>query len=435
MAQRIILFLSSFKEGTLEQEYYCPGEDSVYGAQTNEAPVRYLLRKYPAVSEVLCIVTPNAMKTAWEQFSRSILDSAPGVQLIQIPFVDGQDFSQGPLSQIMKIVEPGDSILLETTGGFRNAVMHLLLLSRTLSYAGVKTEFAVYSNFQQQEIENVTHLVKMFELVGGMQELTSFGSVKTLRQYYKNSKDERIENLLKASERLVDTITMCRTREIEKRMERFQQALEEAENCSDPLMRALLPAFRQKFGKNMSIPGIIKWCLENDMIQQALTIYKERIPAYILATRNDILAYKGEVRAERDMRDYEDPYEVFFYEQFLKMGGNMRGTYDQYNKKWSAPTVVTLARFEDCLPGSRFRALVSTAKLKDITMDYLYIRTLRNMISHANEQESDSQTQLVEYLVDFNYKRPEDTTMEYVKKMVNTALEHLLPAGKKGAKQ
>lgn len=84
----------------------------------------------------------------------------------------------------MEKVQAEDEVLLETTGGFRNAVMDLLLLSRILSYTGVKTIGAVYSNYPKTEIEDLSHLIGFFDLVGGMQELTSFGSVKTLRAYY-----------------------------------------------------------------------------------------------------------------------------------------------------------------------------------------------------------------------------------------------------------
>src|SRR5699024_6163510 len=92
-------------------------------------------------------------------------------------------------------------------------------------------------------------------------------------------------------EELWGTIAICRTEQLPERMEAFNAAMDGAEKHADLLMRALLPAFRQKYGKKMTIPGIIKWCVESDMLQQALTIYKERIPGYILHERDkDILS-------------------------------------------------------------------------------------------------------------------------------------------------
>ena len=53
--------------------------------------------------------------------------------------------------------------------------MYLLLISRALSYAGVKTAGAVYSNYNQKVIEDISSLISLFDFIDGMQELTSLG--------------------------------------------------------------------------------------------------------------------------------------------------------------------------------------------------------------------------------------------------------------------
>ena len=68
MAKKIILILSELRPGAGEQTYLCPDGSEVVGCQTNEAPVRYLLRAYPDTAEIICIVTPEAEKTAWSSF-------------------------------------------------------------------------------------------------------------------------------------------------------------------------------------------------------------------------------------------------------------------------------------------------------------------------------------------------------------------------------
>ena len=433
MAKKIILFLSQLHPGAKEQIYRCPDGTEVWGSQTNEAPVRFLLRAYPDTTEVICIVTPEAEGSTWAGFQDTVAQEAPGVALRRVAFQEGQDFSAGPLGEIVSAVEKGDEILLETTGGFRNAVMDLLLLSRVLSYKGITTACAVYSNFKTGQVEDVSRLIGMFELVGGMQELTRFGSVRTLRHYYaaqpEEKQDEKINNLLTAMEKLTETITLCRTRLIDQRLEQFNKALSEAEDCEDPLMRTLLPVFRSKFGKRLTPPGLIKWCVESDMLQQALTIYKERIPAYILRDRKDILAVCADAPAP-NMKDYEDEEEARFYEHLLKMGRNMRRAYygwdpDEAGGAWKDYTVTTMEHFEELLPYSYFIPKCPVPQLRTIAMDYLYIRVLRNMINHANERETESQKQIMDYLSDYRYKRLEEVTAEDVKRMLMNGLDHL----------
>lgn len=433
MAQKIILFLSEFSSGRSERTYLCPDGSSVTGSQTNEAPVKYLLRTYPDISQIICIVTPEAEKTAWAGFQEMALREKPGVALCTVAFREGQDFSEGPLGEIVSLVEKGDGILLETTGGFRNAVMDLLLLSRVLSYKGILTIGAIYSNFKTGAVEDVSRLIELFDLVGGMQELTSFGSVHTLRRYYAGQpaekRDAKIDSLLTAMEKMTEAITLCRTRLIDGRMKEFDQALRDAEACEDPLMRTLLPAFRAKFGKKLTTPGLIKWCVESDMLQQALTIYKERIPAYILKERKDILAVRSDAPAPNNVKDYEDEEEARFYEHLLKMGRNMRRAYYGWDPDetggYKDYTVTTMEHFEELLPNSYFIPKCPVPQLRDIAMDYLYIRALRNMINHANERETESQTQLMDYLSGYGYKRLEEVTAEDIRRTLLNSLEHL----------
>lgn len=320
MAQKIILFVSMLREGAQEKEYHCPDGSTVKGAQTNEAPLRYLLRRYPETSELLCIVTPEA-ETAMQHLQKVFAEERPELILHRIPYDEGmQDFSGTPLNEILSHVEPEDEILLETTGGLRNAIMYLLLLSRVLSYVSVRTVCAVYSQLNPAQIKDVSDLIAMFDLVGGMQELTSFGSVRTLRAYYgQEPEDPSVAALLTALEALGESITLCRTRQLGARMKEFGQALSDAKHCNDPLMKALLPAFRNKFGKKLNTVSLIKWCVESDMLQQALTVYTERIPTLIM-TRGDLLRVAG--AQPIPAKDYEDPDAVQFLQGFLLLSGH-----------------------------------------------------------------------------------------------------------------
>lgn len=322
MATKIILFVSSLPRTLERATYLCPDGSTVEGAQTNEAPVCCLLERYPQVSEILCIVTPEA-EPAYRYLCDMLKPTWPKLVLRRIPYREGEDFNGAPLSAVLSAVQAGDEILLETTGGFRNAVMYLLLLSRVLSYVGVRTVCAVYSNFPQKRIEDISHLIGLFDLVGGMQELSSFGSARTLRTCYgQNPADPAVGGLLTALEQLNETITLCRTNRLGERMNAFNQALEEAKNCADPLMRELIPAFRDKFGRKLNTVSLIKWCVESDMLQQALTVYTERIPRLIM-TRGDLLHWDKEVAPQISKQEHEDPNAVQFLKGFLMLSRSL----------------------------------------------------------------------------------------------------------------
>lgn len=432
MAKKILLFLSEFRPDAREKEYVCPGGLRVTGRQTNEAPVKYLLHQHPDISEILCIVTSKAFTTAWQRFSDEIRGMAPQVQLIQIPFVDGSDFTAGPLADVMQRVQQGDEIYLETTGGFRNAVMHLLLLSRVLTYKGIQTAGAVYSNFAEDEIQDVSHLIGLFDFVGGMQELTSFGNTRTLRTYFgKPARDPYVEDLLKAVEDLTEAITLCRTKEIDETMQAFDKALAAAESCSDPLMRQLLPVFQQKFGKKgkrLTPPGLIKWCLQSDMIQQALTVYTERIPAYIIRSGHHLLV--GDTARRPPIHRYEDPDAAQFTKDFLTLSKRAHIVDVHDNSVHSY--VETLKNLDKVVKDSDYRVVCSLDQMRMICMDYLYIKMLRNMTNHANSEGTEEQEELLDYLESFGYAPINKISSEAMRQAILDGLDHLRTFTKKG---
>ena len=433
--QKIVLFLSVLNDKAPERLYSCPKGEDVTGVQTNEAPVKYLLRENPHISEILCILTQEAREKAWQLFRDMVAQENARVVCTPIPFEKESDFQSEVLPEILHHTRGTEKIFLETTGGRRDTIMHLLLISRALSYIGVKTAGAVYSKLTGQEtgeIMDVSQLIELFDLIGGMQELTSFGNIKSLRGYYgKREHAPEIDSLLDAVERLWECITLCRPNQISECMSQFNQALDQVEKCSDPLIRALLPAFRNKFGERLTIPGLIKWCIQSDMLQQALTVYNERIPHYIMTEKKDILKLKTTAHTYRNKKDYITDETACFCNEFLKMSRMMYSGVEADNKK--DLIIETLKNFETLMPRSYFITKYPLEQLRIIAMDYVYIHTLRNMTNHANDQETGSQQQMMEYLNQQNsdYKRLDEVSAADIRQIINSGLDHLKPLSKK----
>ena len=415
-ATKIILFLSMYNNTSRETEYACPDGSFVSGEQTNDAPVRYLLQKHRGVREIICIMTRQAQASIWEHFQDVVKKASPKAEITPINYEEDESFHEKAIPAILEHIHQDDRIVLDVTGGFRNANMYLLLLSRVLSYKGIRTVGAVYSNFRTTRVEDISHLIELFDLVGGMQELTSFGSVKTLRAYYDRQtgrnqpRDGKISALLTAMERLTETITLCRTRQVEERLGEFNQALSGAEGCEDPLMRTLLPVFHEKFGRNLTTPGLIKWCVENGMIQQALTIYKERIPTYLIRERKDILVVKDGAPAPENAKSYENEDEAWFEECLLHSFGINPPKTTNHNTQYAY-----------------FELKCSEDKLRRILNDYRYIRAMRNMIHHANDSSTQPQKEMEKKLFeeDPQYKLLETVGLEDVKGALLRGLKNM----------
>ena len=415
MAKKIILYLSAYNpNNTTPAAYECPVGGPVEGVQTNDAPVKYLLREHPDISEILCLVTTEAEEKAWGRFQKVVGEANPKVRCHPILIPAGKDFAQDILPEVISKTQKDDEIFLETTGGFRDAVMYLLLISRALSYAGVKISGAVYSLHKKSnsdkgknKITDAMPIIRLFDLIGGMQEAASFGNVRTLREYYgKSAQDAHIEALLSAMEGLWGTIALCRTEQLPERMEAFNAAMDGAEKHADPLMRALLPAFRQKYGKKMTIPGVIKWCVESDMLQQALTIYKERIPGYILHERDkDILSV--------DLADFAVP--VLEYQEKEEV------CFTRFRWLWLKPNK-SVQELDEL---SKFQVHCTNDQMRAILNDYRYIQILRNLANHASGKESEELKRDKKFLYTHGYKVAAQTTAKDVRDAITAALENL----------
>lgn len=428
MAEKIILFVSILPESSGEQSYSAPNGKQYCGRQTNEAPVKYLLDVHPEISDILCIATEEAQTecknvknpkanrdNAWKYFCAKI-EKTPE----KIDWKSGQSFESEIMPQILEKLEADDRIYLETSGGKRDNVMYLTLLSRALTYQGITIGQAVYSDFGECQIKDITNQYRLFDLIAGMQDMASFGNVGKLREYLNDTeKDDLIAELLNAMENLFENITLCRTAKIDDSMNAFNQALQNAANCKNPLIRQLLPAFRKKFGKDkqLTTPRLIQWCLDSDMVQQALTVYTERIPAYIIDTAKILNIPKEELESvpKNNRKRYHDSCAVFFESKILQWEKGKPGGEDNY--------IVTLKSLK---AGKRweYKTSYQTTQLHQILLDYIFLKDIRNMTNHANAESTAHKCHL-KYYKENKYPDMNRMNMAELKQFIREAIGHL----------
>lgn len=293
MAKKIVLFLSMLNPHNKEADYQCPNGSWVHvrGDWSNEAPLRYLLKRYSDVTEVISITTDQAKEQTWTRLEE-LIKEYPGVKLTSVDYGERKLFTDPPVTEVLNCFEKGDKLLMDITGGPRDAVIYLLLLSQALNYMGVKRGSSVYSSFEDKRVENAEPMLGLFELLEGMKEFSSFGRVETLKTYYyalpRAKQDERFERLLRTAQYLSDALSLCRTSVLFMRVTKFKEALSEARQCEDPLLRKLVEVMEEKFSASLDDTGLIRWCMENGMLQQALTIYTEQVPMLIFDKYLDV---------------------------------------------------------------------------------------------------------------------------------------------------
>lgn len=192
--------------------------------------------------------------------------------------------------------QSGDEVHLhvDLTSGPRNVGIIILDVVRLMHYSGLKIGRLLYSNIiaGKGRVEEVDDIYDLFQMISGAEEFVQFGSVKALKDYYDRHYPERsaaLDKLLGAMENFSEEIKLCHYGRLQRAIERLHDAVRDFESDgseSDELRARLIGRIRTNYAELISTRDrddlkIIRRCLENDCMQQALTLYTERIPEYL----------------------------------------------------------------------------------------------------------------------------------------------------------
>lgn len=233
----------------------------------------------------------------------------------------------------------------DCTGGPRHAIMMLIDIIRLLQYNNVDTGYLFYSNWNRDTktgtVETVNDVYDFYNLIAGAEEFVNFGSVKDIQVYFEHrTVSTELEDLLLAMAEFADEVKLCRRwrfvdaiHHLRKAIETFEEKWENVEHTldtviesnddvrlNDMLMFQLLPQIHKDYSDLLREHGplsLIKWCLNQGLLQQALTLYTESIPDFLFDPDNGFITMTEdeERRAvlEKEYKEHGKEYTKGFY--------------------------------------------------------------------------------------------------------------------------
>ena len=181
----------------------------------------------------------------------------------------------------------------DVTGGFRHASMMLLSVMQLLKYYGIQTPAVLYSNGNEKEVENVTGIYRMFNLISGADEFINFGSTREITAYMEGSEQTtETKVLLQKMRDFTNAVRICRTGKIAPLARELQTALKDFEKAGavsrqEKIFLRILAIFKMEYEfllkEDFTNLDIIRWCVEKGYLQQAMTLCSEWIPEVIVA--------------------------------------------------------------------------------------------------------------------------------------------------------
>lgn len=331
----LLLFLSN---GSKEPSCYQINDEKVMTEHSNESAVRelaaYLQERSQKIDKIFLFssqatkkLLENADMTTVDFFKSRIKDFVPAKNIIIVDY----DESNSMNAALSDIGEMGKSILDEAektektqrekgaashitihadmTGGMRNASMMMLGVMRLLNFSGLQMGRILYSNWEQNRDVNYVEdsqaqdVYRFFDLVAGATEFAKYGSVEKLADYYNIDVFEQkpytaecglnreLYELVNAMGYFAQSIKLCHYGELEdacallaEKIQAFTNLAPQNYDANDKLFATLLPTIEESYKTVLSAHDdldIITWCVKQGHLQQAMTLYTERVPEFI----------------------------------------------------------------------------------------------------------------------------------------------------------
>lgn len=202
-------------------------------------------------------------------------------------------------------------LYIDTTGGFRNAAMLFLIIGRIMSYLGIEIEDIFYTGWSQKKcmVHKIKDTYDLLDLISGFEEFLMFGSAKKLNGHYKlNGEYKRnnqctqnrksIDELIKAMDRFSDVVNISRRGEFKTELSFLSQRLANisfdddstSEDFNYQLIKFLREPIEREYKSLVEYQAetakddlsYVEWCLKHDYVQQALTLFKECVPSFLV---------------------------------------------------------------------------------------------------------------------------------------------------------
>ncbi len=310
-------------------ETYQYKDFEVSGFQTNEAPVRTIIRKLAddgdherlnlrivclcskEVREKLSVTDGGTALTTIDFFKKNtkafcetekaVKDKLNKIdfEIIEYDFLKGL-FQPDTIKEVVERITDDRSatVHIDTTGGGRDTSNLITLIVYVLKHAGIEVGFSVFSQYDRLQhnhrVLDVEDQYVLNNLNSAISSFVNFGKADELYGIFKKSRV--FGTVVKDMMTFSDNISLCRLKSLNYLIgEKIYKQLDYISGgvgyksgdltLSESLFLAMIPTFKAEFIKakeqngkySVELPDIIEWTAKHKLIQQALCFIREDI--------------------------------------------------------------------------------------------------------------------------------------------------------------
>jgi|GEM_PF-1312953 CRISPR-associated protein (cas_TM1812) len=397
------------------------------GCHTNDAPARFLLKlaehNEEPIDKIFCIVSKDVYniklpqlenessklelekgKTAFDRFSALIRNEVgPSIEIIPIYYdfdPNNEDFDPKDkptyIYNQIKTSDIGKLIYIDYTGGLRDSSLFMIALIRYLEFKGIVCKDIIYSDFfsKPKAIRNIRYIYDMFNMINGVSEFVGTGNARQLVDLQKKlentTNNDNVNNFVSSLQSFSDAIALCNVGSIVDAINSISESINTLEqDISDDIFvqmfKTLIPTVKEKLYIGKEPPSILdlsQWCLDNNMLQQAVTIYNEKILSYYILNNYD--DFKNELKKPipkyRSYRDIHEKYKNLskIWDEFNDSDGKR----NKYKKKISYYIDCEISNVQNKCKG------FEVDEIEDYSIIvYKAFKTIKNQYTHEKKDE------------------------------------------------
>lgn len=254
-------------------------------------------------------------------------DDMPEIRTFKYENTTGANISNitKPLYQMLSEIRktPKATLYTDIHGGLRQQQQILSGIMSLLEIEGIPMKpsnvFSVEFDDGKSRIIEASESIQINKFVSGINELSKYARIGSLKEYIQGADDPDVQNLLHTLESISSDIQFCNVAHFEKDFKRLPGNLHAVQKQGANSMLALfLDDVRGTFGKlaegKISVPDEVRWCMEKGFYQQALSIIEAKMPMYLIENgiidcdnnAEDYIAKEGRFDVGNKLRLYPD---------------------------------------------------------------------------------------------------------------------------------
>ena len=310
----LITNISTFAYNLKEIEYEirvpeCDVE-TIQATHTNESILKCLshirqIKDTGGIQKIIALVSNAALHKRDERFEQQTAYEyvqkvakaafSDAVQFVEVN-LENTDKQERDLhiiiNDVCSEISEQDVVYMDAAGGKRTISNIMQLLTNMLAYKGIKNALTLYSDIQNTPsfITDTRAFEQMTALMNAFNEFMTTGKSDLLNQYIPSHQSPQLSKLLTTMRAFSNCIRILDIDNLDRIIQDLQTSIKDyrdngvSDNIESVIVHQFLPIIQKKLlGDETSLDylSIIQWCLDNALIQQALTIFESKIPKYL----------------------------------------------------------------------------------------------------------------------------------------------------------